>query len=139
MPPALDKVTILMTLTRQLTQVLDAETDAVRRMRLSELGDLQAEKQALADVYDAELRELREHPEVLGAVALDTREALELETRLFQEAAHRNGLALQAAQTVIERALEVIAESLQGSPCYQAGGVDGRKGNVVPFAIDRTC
>ena len=38
MTPAFDKVTILMTVTRQLIQVMDAETDVLRRVRLSELG-----------------------------------------------------------------------------------------------------
>ncbi len=139
MTPALDKVAILLTVTRQLTQVLEAETDALRRLRLAELAELQAEKQALADVYETEFRMLRSEPEVLGAVSLDAREELEHSTRSFQEAARRNGLALQAAQTVVERALEVIGQSLTSSPSYQPHGLGPKAGEVVPFALDRTC
>lgn len=138
MTPAFDKVTILMTVTRQLIQVMDAETDVLRRVRLSELGELQAEKQALAEVYLTEFAEMREHPEWLGAVGGDTREELEYATRRFQESARRNTLALQAAQTVVERALELISTSLAGPANYQSGA-ELKRGEVVPFALDRTC
>ncbi len=134
-----NRVGIMLTVARQLVQVLDAETDALRRLTFSELTELQAEKQALMDVYFAELDVLRRDPHVLGEVELNLREELEDETRHFQEAARRNGLALRAARTVIERALRVIAQSLAGSPAYHPGG-DGRLvGQVVPFALDRTC
>lgn len=138
MTPARDKITILMMLTRQLTQVLDAETEVLRRVRLSELADLQAEKQALADVYTSELADLRRDPERLAAVGADTREELEFATRRFQDAASRNTLALQAAHAVVERALQLINENLAGAGGYAAGGGQTR-GEVVPFAIDRTC
>ncbi|NBB69332.1 MAG: hypothetical protein GVY33_03270 [Alphaproteobacteria bacterium] len=140
MTAAVDKVTILMTLTRQLTQVMDAETGLLRRVQLAELGELQGEKQALADIYAAELAEIRRRPEILGAVHPETREELEAATRAFQEAAHRNTLALEAAQGVVERALTLIRSSLADTHAY--GPPDGRGpggGEIVPFALNRTC
>ena len=140
MTSAVDKVTILMTLTRQLTQVMDAESAVLRRVELAELGELQAEKQSLADIYEAELAEVRRDPDILGAVHPETRAELEEATRAFQEAAHRNTLALEAARTVVERALHFIRTSLADSQPY--GPQDGRPqggGEVVPFALNRTC
>ncbi len=139
MPSAVDKITVLMTLTRQLTQVMDAETAVLRRVELAQLGELQAEKQALVDIYETEFAEIRRRPEILGGVHPDTREELEIATRAFQEAARRNALALEAAQTVVERALAFIKTSLAESHTY--GPQDGRapRGEVVPFAVDRTC
>jgi flagellar biosynthesis/type III secretory pathway chaperone len=140
MTSALDKVTILMTLTRQLTQVMDAESAVLRRVELAELGELQAEKQALADIYEAEFAEIRRRPEILGAVHAEARQELEEATRAFQQAAHRNTLALEAAQAVVERALAFIRTSLADSRAY--GPPNGRGetgGEIVPFALDRTC
>jgi flagellar biosynthesis/type III secretory pathway chaperone len=139
MTSAVDKITILMTLTRQLTQVMDAESDVLRRVELSQLGELQAEKQALTDIYEAELGEIRRDPEILGAVDPGVREELEAATRRFQEAARRNTFALEAARAVVERALHFIQSSLADSHAY--GPEDGHKrgGEVVPFALNRTC
>jgi len=140
MTPPVDKVTILMTLTRQLTQVMDAETAVLRRVELAQLGELQAEKQSLADIYEAELAEIRRRPEILGAVRGEIREELDEATRAFRAAAHRNTNALEAAQTVVERALHVIRTSLADSHAY--GPRDGRPyggGEIVPFALNRSC
>ncbi|MFP4126406.1 MAG: hypothetical protein ACLFU0_07140 [Alphaproteobacteria bacterium] len=140
MTPPVDKVTIVMTLTRQLTQVMDAETQVLRRVQLAELGELQAEKQSLVDIYEAELAEIRRRPEILGAVHGEIRAELEEATRAFRAAAHRNTRALEAAQTVVERALALIRSSLADSHGY--GPQDGRHqggGDIVPFALNRTC
>lgn len=139
MSAAVDKITVLMTLTRQLTQVMDAETAVLRRVELAQLGELQAEKQALADIYETEFAEIRRRPEILGAVHPDTREELEIATRAFQEAARRNALALEAARTVVERALSFIKTSLAESHTYGPQDARAPRGEVVPFALDRTC
>jgi flagellar biosynthesis/type III secretory pathway chaperone len=139
MTSATDKVTILMTLTRQLIQVMDAESDVLRRLHLAELGELQAEKRALADVYEAEFAEIRAQPEILGEVHDDVREELEAATRAFRESARRNAIALEAAQAVVERALHVIRESLAECRGYRPGDARRPGGEVVPFALDRTC
>ncbi|MFW5832915.1 MAG: hypothetical protein ACOCYE_02305 [Pseudomonadota bacterium] len=136
---ALDKATLLMTLTRQLTQVLDAETDMLRRVSLAGLAELQAEKQALTDVYETELRELRTAPEVFAALDEPVRVELELSTRTFREAVRRNAMALNAAKVVVERVLGCIAESVVSNPGYRPGGPAVHPGEVVPFALDRQC
>ena len=140
MTTAVDKVTILMTITRQLTQVLNAETAVLRRVELGQLAELQAEKQSLADVYETELDEVRRRPEILGAVHPVIREELEAATRDFREAAHHNTCALVAAQAMVERALQFIRASLADSRAYGPAGDHARGGaEVLPFALNRTC
>ena len=139
MTSATDKITILMTLTRQLTQVMDAETEVLRRVELAQLGELQAEKQSLAEIYEAELAEIRRQPDILGSVGADVREELEIATRGFQEAARRNTMALEAARVVVERALHFIQTSLADNPSYGPNDGRPREGEVVPFALNRTC
>jgi hypothetical protein len=136
---ALDKATLLMTLTRQLTQVLDAETDMLRRVSLAGLAELQAEKQALTDVYETELKELRTSPEVFAALDQPVRVELELSTRTFREAVRRNAMALNAAKVVVERVLGCIAQSVVSNPGYRPGAPAAHSGEVVPFALDRRC
>ena len=139
MNTAFDKGTLLMTLTRQLTQVLDAETAMLRRVSLAQLGELQAEKQALTDVYAEELHELRTRPDILGALPETMRQELELATREFQAAAARNVIALGAARTVVERVLRMIADSLDACPAYHASATRMHGAQVLPFALDRQC
>ncbi|TVQ35057.1 MAG: hypothetical protein EA356_08790 [Geminicoccaceae bacterium] len=139
---ALDKATLLMTLTRQLTQVLDAETDMLRRVSLQGLTEIQAEKQALSDVYEAELRDLRRSPEMIGALDQSVRVELEAATRTFREAVQRNVMALGAAKVVVERVLTCIAQSAVANPGYRPGAALGQGAHgahVVPFALDRQC
>ena len=135
----IDKATLLMTLTRQLTQVLDAETEMLRRVSLGDLAEVQAEKQALTDVYEAELRELRTSPELVAALGEQTRLDLEAETRIFREAVRRNAMALNAAKVVVERVLHAIADSVVANPGYRPGQAAVGRAEVVPFAIDRQC
>jgi len=138
---ATDKVEILMRLTRQLIQVMEAEADTARRVKLAELGELQAEKQALSEVYEAEFNELRRAPEILGAVSPAVRAELEQATREFRDAARRNSLALEGARMVVERALHFIQTSLADGQSYAPsdGAARPRAAEVVPFALDRTC
>lgn len=139
MTTALDKATLLMTLTRQLTQVLDAETAMLRRVSLGQLAELQTEKQALTDVYVEELHELRRRPEILGSLAPGNRVELEMATREFQTAVARNAVALNAARTVVERVLRMIADSLKANPGYQPGPGRPPSAEILPFALDRHC
>ena len=56
------RVAVLMTLMRQLQEVMRAENGLLRDLKLVRLRELQAEKSALAGSYEVELRRLREAP-----------------------------------------------------------------------------
>ena len=57
-----------MTLMRQLQEVMRTENGLLREMRLARLQELQAEKAALAESYELELRRLRQAPELLAGL-----------------------------------------------------------------------
>ena len=143
---ALEQVTVLMTLMRQLGEVMDQERLLLQGMRLEALRDLQSEKGALAEAYEIELRRMRGMTEEIGALDPIPRKELELCMREFQRALSRNAHALLAAKTVVEKLLRNIGESLQSegaAPGYRpeqrrtAGG-KGTVGQVIPVAFNRT-
>ena len=66
MTAARGAVAVLLTLMRQLQEVMRTENGLLRDMRLERLRALQAEKAALADAYEVELRRLRDAPDAGG-------------------------------------------------------------------------
>ena len=60
MTAAESRVAVLITLMRQLQEVMRAENGMLRDLNLARLNELQAEKLALAGSYEVELRRLRE-------------------------------------------------------------------------------
>ncbi|MGF1474013.1 MAG: hypothetical protein ACFB6S_00430 [Geminicoccaceae bacterium] len=140
----LEQVTVLMTIMRQLIQIMDHETAVISTMKLEGLGDLQAEKAALAEAYEIELRHLRKTPESLGSLDPAIREELEFATREFQEAVGRNTRALTTAKTVVEKLVNAIGESIamQGgyAEAYSAEGQSERRSaEIISLSFDTRC
>lgn len=140
---ALEQVTVLMTIMRQLGQVMEHECRILRTMQLEGLNDLQAEKVALAEAYEIELRHLRQTPETLASLEPEIRRELEAATREFQTAVGRNAQALAATKTVVERLCRSISESLaaSGPSRAQYGGKPSEQpsAKIIPLAFDRNC
>lgn len=138
----LEQVTVLMTLMRRLVQVLDHERAVLKNMRLDTLRDIQDEKAALTEAYEIELDRLRRAPETLGALDPGVRRRLDDEMRGFQEAVTANLNALVAAQSVVEKIMHNIGESLAGSAGGAGYGAEGRSpaaapsGKVISIAFD---
>jgi hypothetical protein len=139
---------MLMTLMRQLREVMRAEIGLLREMRLDRLQDLQAEKSALAASYEQELRRLRRAPELLGSLGGDARTLLEQAMRDFQSEARDSAERLLRARQLVEGIVKTIAASLGATaggstpPGYgdgtgAAGGAP--RGRIVPLAFDRRC
>jgi flagellar biosynthesis/type III secretory pathway chaperone len=84
MMEALERVTVVMALMRQLQQVMEQEIFVLRGMRLDRLEEIVAEKAALGQAYEAELRALRREPEVLAMLDPAIRAELEHATRDFR-------------------------------------------------------
>ena len=76
------RLTALMTLMRQLQDVMRTENGLLREMRLARLQDLQAEKAALAETYELELRRLRQAPELLASLRRSRRAARDGDARV---------------------------------------------------------
>ena len=137
----LEQVTVLMTLMRQLEQVMDHERELVGRMRLDSLSDIQAEKAALADAYEIELRRLRKSPEIVARVDPLVRAEFQAAMRDFQASVGRNASTLQTAILVAERVVRTIGDGLadlgHAGTAYKSESACEPRGRVIPLALDR--
>ncbi len=139
----LEQAAVLMTLMKRLGQVMDHERALLRSMRLDDLKDLQDEKIALTDAYEIELKRLRKAPETLASLDKSVREQIEEGMRRFQEAAATNFEALSATQTVVEKVIRNIGDTLArnqkgrgyGPPGANASGATSAQ--VISVAFDR--
>jgi flagellar biosynthesis/type III secretory pathway chaperone len=139
----LEQVTVLMTLMKRLAQVMDHERALLRSMRLEALPEIQDEKEALAEAYEIELSRLRCSPEVLAALEPGVLGQLHEAMRAFQETVTANLNALLAAQSVVEKLLRNIGDSLARSAAGFTYGARGQgapaeaRGRVIAVAFDR--
>jgi hypothetical protein len=139
----LEQVTVLMTLMKRLGQVMDHERAVLRSMRLEALPEIQDEKEALAEAYEIELARLRCSPEILAALEPGVRSQLHEAMCAFQESVTANLNALLAAQSVVEKVLRSIADSLARSAAGFTYGARGQgpvaepRGRVIAVAFDR--
>ena len=138
----LEQVTVLMTLMRRLGQVMDHERALLRSLRLDSLPDIQDEKVALAEAYEIELARLRCSPETLAELESPVRDQLHEAMRSFQKTVKSNLNALIAAQTVVDKVLCNIADSLRRTAQGARYGMHGQaagevRGQVISVAFDR--
>jgi hypothetical protein len=129
---------VLLTLMRELEEVMRAEDALLREMRLERLRALQEEKAALADAYEAELRRLRDTPDVVGALDPDVRRALDEAMRSFRAAVQANARKLEAARKVVEGVVRALGESVAAAqrPARYRPGPAERGGQVVSLALN---
>jgi hypothetical protein len=130
---ALERVTVVMALMRQLQQVMEQEILILRGMRLDRLEEVVAEKTTLCHAYEAEL---------LANLDPAIRSELEHATRDFQTRAAANLRALDAARSVVERVMRHIGASLEAAPfkprLYGNGPARASmRGEVIALAFDR--
>ena len=138
----LEQVTVLMTLMRRLGQVMDHERALLRSLKLDSLPDIQDEKVALAEAYEIELARLRCSPETLADLEPPVRDQLNEAMRSFQKTVKSNLNALIAAQTVVEKVLCNIADSLRQTAQGTRYGMHGQaagevRGQVISVAFNR--
>jgi hypothetical protein len=137
MPPV-GRTAVLLTLMRELEEVMRAEDALLRDMRLERLKALQEEKAALADAYEAELRRMRDAPDTVGALEPEVRRALDEAMRSFREAVRANARRLEAARKVVEGVVKALGESVaaaQRPARYRPGSAD-RGAQVVSLALN---
>ncbi len=135
-----DRVSLALTVMRQLQHVVVRETEALRQMKLAPLADLQAEKAALADSYERLVRELRAAPEIFAALEPPVRESFALASRELQATIAANVRALAAARQVVDGVVRTLGQSLEsvrGRRGYAPAGQVGETAAVVPVAINR--
>lgn len=108
-----ERVHDLLATTARLIACMDKEIKLLRAMRPQDIRDLQADKVALADAYEAHfhaLRESRDHGEAVSDVLIAE---LSEATERFQAVLNENARALQAVKDVNERVLKAIVEAVE--------------------------
>lgn len=141
MTAAFERVSLALTLMRQLRDVVARETEALRQMKLAPLADLQAEKTALAVAWEREVRELRQAPEIFAALDMAQRETFAEASRELQATIAANVRALEAARGVVEGVVKTLSDSLAAvrpQPSYAPhGGAAASPGATTPVALNR--
>lgn len=136
-----ERVSMALTVMRQLQHVVIRETQALKEMKLAYLADLKEEKAALAEAYEREILALRKAPEIFAALDQPVRESFAVAARELQATIAANVRALEAARHVVEGVVRTLGQSLeavQRRPAYApAGGAAEAPSRVVAVAFDR--
>jgi exonuclease VII large subunit len=135
------RVALLLTLMRQLQEVIRTENALLREMKLTRLQELQAEKTALAGSYEVELRRLRRDPELLGALDPESRALLDAAMRELQATLRSSADRLLQAKQVAEGIVQALGASLTAPGTLGRGyaAAENATGRVIAVAFDRRC
>lgn len=108
-----ERVRDLLATTARLIACMDKEIKLLRAMRPQDIRDLQADKLALADAYEAHFHALRESGDHGDAVSDVLIAELSEATERFQAVLAENARALQAVRDVNERVLKAVVEAIE--------------------------
>lgn len=141
-----DRIGGLIRVASRLIDVMRREIEMLRDMRPSDLDDLHAQKNDLADAYEQQVRALASEPEALAAVAPALRQEFAEVASEFNKVLAENESALHATRFAHERLLKAVVEavgaqrnslnvySANGAPARQTHG--GRAANE-PLTLDK--
>lgn len=136
-----ERVHDLLATTARLIACMDQEIKLLRAMRPQDIRDLQADKIALADAYEAHFHALRDSSDQDDAVSEVLLVELNEATARFQTALNENAQALRAVRDVNDRVLKAIVEAVESSRAEPAGYTRGggapapRRRAAAPTAI----
>lgn len=108
-----ERVTDLLAVTSQLIGCMERELEMLRSLKPTELKQLQMDKVALADAYQAFTMALKEPGEDIAAVSQALRDELTEATERFQGAVQDNLRALKAMRDVNERVMRAVVVALE--------------------------
>ncbi|MBK8157259.1 MAG: hypothetical protein IPK59_00050 [Rhodospirillaceae bacterium] len=106
------RMTELLAITSQLIGCMERELELMRSLKPTELKQLQMDKVALADAYQAFTMALKEPGEDLSSVNSALRDELTEATERFQAAVQDNLRALRAMRDVNERVMRAVVQAL---------------------------
>ena len=106
------RMTELLAITSQLISCMERELELMRSLKPTELKQLQMDKVALADAYQAFTLALKEPGEDMSNVSAALRDELTEATERFQTAVQDNLRALKAMRDVNERVMRAVVQAL---------------------------
>ena len=123
------RVTELLAITSQLIVCMERELEMLRSLKPTELKQLQMDKVALADAYQAFTMALREPGEDIKAVNQALRDELTEATERFQGSVQDNLRALKAMRDVNERVMRAVVQALEEKRAAVTGY--NNRGNIT--------
>ena len=128
----------LVTATSRLIVLMDHEVELLRAMRVSEISDLQTEKQELTVLYEEALQMLADNPELLEAMEPALRSELTELAMRFDAAVCENTKALNAVKSshdqLLQAIVDAVSENRSRQKAYTAEGAldNPRKSRTAP-------
>ncbi len=107
------RITDFLKITSRLTGVLEREIEMLRAMKPAEIQDLQQDKIVLTAAYEAQVKSLKDHPELLDNLTPALRAELKTVIGTFEKTLVKNEHALRAAKYMTERVLKAIADEVE--------------------------
>lgn len=131
----------LITVTANLKDLLERETEYLRSMEIKEVARLQEEKQKLTKLMETYQRLISARPELLRSLDADSREELaELSdqfSRALAENMRRTAVARAVNQRVVQAMMEVVTEN-QHAGTYNKYGSSALPGDMaVSFNLNQ--
>lgn len=111
----------LINLSHSMVQVMATETEALRQGNVAEIMPLQTQKETLAGIYEAHMRDVAADPGMFGSLEPDLREALTTAARDMATTVEENKNAVQAALELNTRLVQVIADAVTRSTPSASG------------------
>ncbi len=141
------RITAILSLTRQLQDLITSETMLLKSRRASSLRETQEEKTRLSSLYAREMRAIKTRPELLSGVSAAQKEKLRAASASFKKCIATHVRTLARIRAVSEGMVVAIGEELSRmrKPMTSYNGPSGPAMNwtsPVPhapaFGIDRS-
>lgn len=131
-----DRVDQLIALTKRLTDLMTAETEALKARKLDASSQDWEEKERLAHTYRLEMTDLARNADVMITVDSTLRKELFETVRRFQEVLAEHNRALSAMREVTEGLVETIAREVAAETSGPRGyGATGQSGKMRASGI----
>lgn len=111
----------LIDLSHSMVQVLATETESLRQGDVAAITPLQPQKESLAGIYEAHMRDVTADPGIFNAIEPDLRDALTTAAQQMESAVAENKHAVQAALELNTRLVQVIADAVKSSAPVATG------------------
>jgi len=134
----------LISVTAQLSTLLEKETAYLRQRNLAEIREMQQEKAGLGSVYEKLMKELLKDPHLLAGIEPILRVELIAKTELMDAQARANETQLRIAREINEKVIRAIADAASATKkrtgAYSQNGKINRGTNkqAVSMSINET-